>query len=118
LVRAVAAHDLDNAQARIDYHSAAWHENREQISAAMACLNTCVSVGPRPPLARLPRARDGLSLIRVAVLSTLCTPSSVLPVCDQARETLTSVDLTNAPPPVRTLVTRLTSASNQPRTSR
>ena len=80
--------DFEAANRQMDYTTAAWHENTDEISRAIRASQALSSVGGRPVMARLPRAASDLPLLDRAVIASLCTPSSLAALRRSCREVI------------------------------
>ena len=86
VVACLERRDIEGASVRVDYGSAAWHECRGEISAAMSHLQVALHSGPPPLAVRLPRRLPGQSNIYVALYASFCTRSSIEKRGEMARE--------------------------------
>jgi hypothetical protein len=109
LVDALNEANLDAAKRRVDYDSASWHECRHEIASAMSALEEVQRLGPRPPMAKLPRTTSTLPLLERAVISTLCVPSSLGALHDTCRDILKSTDIPQSETEVLACVAHLSS---------
>lgn len=107
LAASIKERDVDAAKQHIRYDSAAWHECRLAISEAMTALEATMTLGTRPAMTRFPREVASKPPIQQAVISTICTPSSVASTLDASRDSLAATPVPDSDPAVQQLVVRL-----------
>ena len=107
LAACIKERDVEAAQQHIHYDSAAWHECRLVISEAMSALEATLKLGTRPAMVKFPRQAADMPPIHQAVISTICTPSSVASTLDDSRERLATTPVPDSDPGVQQLVSRL-----------
>lgn len=107
LAACIKERDVDAAKRHIRYDSAAWHECRLVISEAMSALEAILELGARPAMVKFPRQAAEMPPIHQAVISTICTPSSVAATLDGSRDRLATTPAPDSDPGVQQLVSRL-----------
>lgn len=107
LAACIKERDVEAAKQHIRYDSAAWHECRLVISQAMSALEATLKLGARPAMVKFPRQAAEMPPIDQAVISTICTPSSVAATLDDSRERLATTPVPDSDSGVQQLVSRL-----------
>jgi hypothetical protein len=107
LVNCLDGGDLQGASLSVDYDSASWAEASHEISTATGAAQRAITAGERPLMVALPRVLKGHTAIHVAVMPTLCTPSSVESRLDPAIESLRGQPVRDLSGITRSLVERI-----------